>query len=54
MRGKSLFPESLVLIFAMILVAQLLGYMIPPGEFEREGRRVIPGTFHPVQAQPLQ
>jgi uncharacterized ion transporter superfamily protein YfcC len=53
MQGKSLFPESLVLIFAMILAAQLLGYMLPPGEFEREGRRVIPGTFHPVQAQPL-
>ena len=53
MKGKSLFPESLVLIFAMILVAQLLGYVLPPGEFEREGRRVIPGTYHPVEAEPL-
>ncbi len=50
---KKLFPESLVLIFAMIIVAQLLGYVLPSGEFEREGRRVVPGTYEIVDAEPL-
>lgn len=33
---KSRFPDSLVLIFAMIVLAQLCTYVLPSGTFERE------------------
>ncbi len=51
---KSRFPDSLVLIFAMIVAAQLLSYVLPAGEFERDGRRVVPGTYAPVEADSLE
>ncbi len=47
------FPHSLILIFGMIVLAQLAGYVLPSGEFEREGRQVLPGTYAPVDAEPL-
>ena len=52
--GKKVeFPHALVLIFGMIVLAQLVSYVLPAGEFERDGRRVIPGTYERVQAEPL-
>jgi uncharacterized ion transporter superfamily protein YfcC len=33
---KIAFPDSLVLIFAMIVLAQISTYFLPPGEYERE------------------
>jgi uncharacterized ion transporter superfamily protein YfcC len=50
---KGRFPDSLVLIFAMIVVAQVASYFLTPGEFERDGRRVLEGTYHVVEAAPL-
>ena len=47
------FPDSLVLIFALILLAQVAGWVLPAGEFERDGRRVVPGTYQVVDAEPL-
>ena len=47
------FPDSLVLIFGLILLAQLATYVLPAGEFEREGRQVIPGTYRAVEAAPI-
>ena len=35
-KKRSLFPHSLVLIFAMIIVAQGLTYVVTPGEYDRE------------------
>ncbi|WP_286830816.1 MULTISPECIES: YfcC family protein [Kordiimonas] len=56
---KSRFPDSLVLIFSMIIIAQLLSYVIPSGTFERapapfnESRdMVVPGTYGPVAEAP--
>ncbi len=49
----SRFPEALVLIFAMIAAAQALTYLLPAGEYERDGRQVLAGTYHPVDAAPL-
>ncbi len=43
---KRRFPDSLVLIFAMIVIAQLATLVLPTGEYERDGRAVIPGTYH--------
>ena len=47
--------DSLVLIFSFILVAQLLSYVVPQGEFDRrpiaEGSTkmmVVAGTYHPL------
>lgn len=37
MKKKFAFPDSLVLVFAMIVLAQLLTYFIPAGEYDREG-----------------
>ena len=50
---KRRFPDSLVLIFALILIAQLLTYLLPAGEFERDGTQVIRGTYRQVEAEPL-
>lgn len=33
---KLAFPDALVLIFAMIVLAQIVTYLLPPGEYERE------------------
>jgi uncharacterized ion transporter superfamily protein YfcC len=58
-RKKRRFPDSLVLIFSMIIIAQLLTYIVPSGTFERapapfnESRdMVVPGTFGPVADAP--
>ena len=48
----SRFPDSLVLIFGLILLAQLATYILPAGEFERQGRQVVRGTYHAVTAAP--
>ena len=53
LKKKNPFPESLVLIFAMIVIAQLLSYVLPAGEFDREDRRVVPNTYHRVDAESL-
>jgi len=45
---KSRFPDSLVLIFSMIVLAQLLSYVLPHGSYERDGNdhdKVIDGTY---------
>ena len=47
------FPDALVLIGGLILLAQAATYVLPAGEFEREGRRVVRGTWHAVDAEPL-
>ena len=47
------FPDSLVLLFALIVLAQVATYLLPAGEFEREGHHVVPGTYHEVDAGPL-
>lgn len=59
MQTKSRFPHSLVLIFAMIVLAQIATYLLPAGEFQRaadpdSGRMmVVPGTYAPAPAQVL-
>jgi len=50
---KSRFPDSLVLIFAMIIVAQIATYLLPAGQYQRDGRRVLPDTFEYVEAEAL-
>ncbi len=55
---RSRFPDSLVLIFAMIVVAQLLTYVLPAGAFERaevDGHeRVVAGTYQQIaDAEPV-
>lgn len=35
---KSRFPHTLLLIFGMVLLAQILGYVLPAGKFEQEPR----------------
>ena len=47
------FPDSLVLLFALIVLAQLATYVLPAGEFERNDLLVVPGTYEPVDADPL-
>ena len=50
--------DSLVLIFSVIVIAQLLLYLIPQGSFEREPypenpnrSMVVPGTYAPAAAE---
>jgi len=50
-------PHTLVLLFGMMILALVLTYVLPQGEFERlendVGRQVVePGTYHRVE-QPL-
>lgn len=57
----SRFPDSLVLIFGMILAAQLVSYVLPAGKYERvlvgepghQREQVVGGTFHEVEAPPV-
>lgn len=48
---KSRIPDSLVLIFGMIFIAQMLSYIIPQGMFEREVQNsssremIVPGSY---------
>ena len=49
----SRFPDPLVLIFGLILAAQLATYVLPAGAFDRDGRQVVRGTYHAVEAEPL-
>ncbi|WP_262690872.1 YfcC family protein [Kordiimonas aestuarii] len=51
-KKKGWFPDSLVLIFSLIIVAQILSYVIPSGTFERapapfdsHREMVLPGSF---------
>jgi uncharacterized ion transporter superfamily protein YfcC len=57
MTAKSRFPDSLVVVFAFIVVAQLATYLLTPGEFTREQvgghLRVVAGTYHTVEAARL-
>ena len=48
---KSRFPDSLVLIFAMIVVAQIATLVLPAGEYERDGRAVLPGTYERIEVE---
>ncbi len=51
---ESRFPDSLVLIFSIIILAQLLSYVLPHGEYNRvpvpdSGRTMVEsGTYHRV------
>ncbi len=49
--GKFKIPHTLVVLFSMVILAQILTYVIPAGEFDRvendQGRmQVVPGSFH--------
>jgi uncharacterized ion transporter superfamily protein YfcC len=53
------FPHPLTLLVGCILIAAALTYIVPAGEYDRRedpvtGRMVVvPGSFHPVEANPL-
>src|SRR5262245_20619109 len=53
------FPAPLVLLVGGIILAAILTYLLPPGEYDRRedpvtGRKVVvPGTFHAVPAAPV-
>ena len=46
-------PNALVFIAGLILFAQLISYVLPAGEYDRDGVRVIAGTYQSVEADPL-
>lgn len=46
-------PDALVFISGLILLAQLISYVLPAGEYDRNGYRVIAGTYQTVEADPL-
>jgi uncharacterized ion transporter superfamily protein YfcC len=58
----SRFPDSLVLIFSMIVLAQLLGYVLPAGQFERAQvgepghthEQVVPGSYQAIPEEDRQ
>jgi len=55
----SRFPDSLVLLFALILLAQILSYVLPAGAYQlqsvgqpgHERQQVVPGTYEPLPAE---
>jgi len=58
-KKKGWFPDSLVLIFSLIIVAQILSYIIPSGTFDRvpapeglHGDMVVPGSYTTAEAAP--
>jgi uncharacterized ion transporter superfamily protein YfcC len=46
-------PHPLILIFAMIVIAQVFTYVLPQGAYDREDRKVQVGTYQSVEAKPL-
>ncbi len=46
-------PHNYVVVFCIVILAALLTWIIPAGQFDREGRAVIPGTYHSVEASPV-
>ncbi|MBR0140457.1 MAG: YfcC family protein, partial [Firmicutes bacterium] len=46
-------PHNYVVVFSIVILAAILTWIIPAGQFEREGRYVIPGTYHSVEASPV-
>ena len=46
-------PDSIVLIFGLIVLAQAASYFVPAGEFAREDGRVVEGSYRAVDAEPL-
>jgi len=51
-------PHTLVILFSMVILAQILTYVIPSGSFERvempNGRmQVVPGSFHLTPDTPV-
>ena len=54
---KSRFPDSLVLIFSIIILAQLFSYVLPHGEYNRvpvpdSSRTMVEnGTYHQVSEE---
>ena len=47
-KKKRWFPESMVLIFAIIVVAQLLTYVVPTGVYDR-----VPAPGESLQSAPM-
>ena len=51
-------PHTLVILFSMVVLAQILTYVIPAGSFDRvetaTGRmQVVPGSFHLTPDTPM-
>ena len=42
-------PHALILVFVIVVVAQAAAWWLPAGEFQRDGRLVIPGTYSLVE-----
>ena len=57
--GAIRFPHPLVLLFSCVVIASLLSYVLPAGEFDRQenfesGQQiVIGGTYHEVEQNPV-
>jgi len=57
-KGKFKVPHTLVILFSMVILAQILTYVIPAGSFDRvetvTGRmQVVPGSFHLTPEVPM-
>ncbi len=57
-KGKFKVPHTLVILFSMVILAQILTYVIPAGTFDRletaTGRmQVVPGSFHLTPEVPM-
>lgn len=57
---KSRFPDSLVLIFAMIVLAQVATWLLPPGEFDfkvdekgEATKTIEPGSYKPILTETM-
>ena len=52
-KRKFKMPHNYVVVFCIVILAAILTWIIPAGQFEREGRYVIPGTYHAVESSPV-
>ena len=46
-------PHPFILLFLMIVLASIATYIVPAGEYTREGRRVIADSYHLVAQTPV-
>jgi len=51
-KKKFRFPDSMILIFSLVVIGQILTYILPAGEFDRKtvkGKEVVvPGSYHVI------
>ncbi|WP_275584010.1 MULTISPECIES: hypothetical protein [unclassified Mammaliicoccus] len=55
-KGEKSFPDAIIIIFVMSIIAAILTYILPSGEYKRKTidgiNEILPNSFHPTEKNP--